>query len=149
MAEPINLGNIYDTGVTSQMGWTSNDTLSATYNFTLTAPTSTLSYTLHDVTVQGLSMKFYDSNNTLVKNVRVANSGQDRGADLDLTGGLYKITLVGTSISNFGQPGGGYQLSLRSNVAAPVPGPAGALVAVAGAGVVAFRKRRARKLADA
>lgn len=54
--------------------------------------------------------------------------------------GNYRIDVTGDFASR-----GTYGLELSSDVAAPVPGPAGLLVAGAGAVLLAFRRRAARK----
>lgn len=63
---------------------------------------------------------------------------------MPLSTGNYRIDVTGEFASR-----GTYGLELSSDVAAPVPGPAGLLVAGAGVVMLAFRRRAARKLVAA
>ncbi len=146
MAATFDLGDL--SGVTKAGGESiraSAGTLDSTYNFTL-SQSSIVHLTLTDVTsaalLTGLKANLYSvgtTSDTLVTSVGPLSgiSFGDWTSTAPLGVGTYKVDIVGTFTSK-----AKYGLTLSSDIAAPVPGPAGFIVAGAGALVVAARRRR-------
>ena len=120
-----------------------NDSFTNTYTFDLSAVGSiTDVYTTINLiprvggpSVTGLSASFYDL--TTGKAVGVVAGGNGSIALADNSD--YAVTVSGQTSKNYG---GSYSLDLLTSVA-PVPGPAGFLIAIGGMGALLLKRRRA------
>jgi hypothetical protein len=99
----------------------------------------TISVGAFEFGLSSLSASLYTDGGTLIGNL----SDGSAATFTSLAAGDYYITLTGTAVSPV--LGGAYGLSLLADSAAPVPGPAALLPALAGAGAIAWRRRRSKK----
>lgn len=98
----------------------------------------TITITSYEFGLNSLSAALYTGGNVLVGSLSDGSSETFSS----LAAGDYYITVNGTAVDPM--LGGAYGLSLLANAAAPVPGPAALLPALAGAGAIAWRRRRSK-----
>lgn len=88
--------------------------------------------------LSSVSAALYAGNGTLIGDL----VGGTSETFTNLAAGDYYIAVTGTAFNP--NLGGTYALTLLADAAAPVPGPAAILPALAGAGAIAWRRRRSR-----
>ncbi|WP_174273135.1 hypothetical protein [Sphingomonas bacterium] len=147
LAETYNIGSLTTNRYVKAVDWDGVDPLEDTFNFSLTGNTY-LHTTLEDeFGLNNFVGKLYQVGNEAA----IATFGPYNDGDLSDSGqiGTYGAGNYQLVVSGIPDQGGSYSLRMSSDVAAPVPGPAGVVVAAAGAAVIAFRRRRAAQLKTA
>lgn len=150
LADTIPVGDISGTSYsnTESFRQVGGGTVDTSYEFSLSQSSIVHMSLLDGAKLTGLTATLYSvlpsgEQLTIMGPLNSSADYTDWTSTSALGAGTYRVDVVGAYASR-----GNYTLELSSDVAAPVPGPAGFLVAGAGSLIVAARRRRKAK-ADA